>query len=51
MLVSPQFSMDWQIVPDSTLERGSLRVESANGGVEDGPAVWRRAIGEALHQC
>lgn len=51
VLVSPQFSMDWQIVPDSTLERGSLRVESANGGVEDGPAVWRRAIGEALHQC
>ena len=50
-LVSPQFSMDWQIVPDSTLERGSLRVESANGGIEDGPAVWRRAIAEALHQC
>jgi flagellar assembly protein FliH len=50
-MLSPQTSMDWQIVPDSTLERGSLRVESANGGVEDGPAVWRRAIAEALHQC
>jgi len=50
-LVAPQFSMDWQIVPDSTLERGGLRVESANGGIEDGPAVWRREIAEALHQC
>jgi len=50
-MLSGQLSMDWQIVPDSTLERGSLRVESVNGGVEDGPAVWRRAIAEALQQC
>jgi flagellar assembly protein FliH len=50
-LISGQFGMDWQIVPDSALERGSLRVESTNGGIEDGPAIWRRAIAEALHQC
>lgn len=50
-MIAPQMGMDWQIVPDSTLERGSLRVESVNGGIEDGPAVWRRAIAEALHQC
>lgn len=50
-LVSPRFGADWQIAPDATLERGALRVESGNGGVEDGPAAWRRAIAEALHQC
>ena len=50
-LISPKVGMDWQIVPDSALERGSLRIESTNGGIEDGPALWRRAIAEALHQC
>jgi flagellar assembly protein FliH len=50
-LISPRLAMDWQIVPDSSLERGGLRVESTSGGVEDGPAVWRRAIAEALRQC
>ena len=50
-LISPRFAAEWQIVPDSSLERGGLRIESTNGGVEDGPAVWRRAIAEALHQC
>lgn len=50
-LIAPQLRMEWQIVPDSALERGALRVESTNGGIEDGPAVWRRAIAEALHQC
>ena len=50
-LVSPRFEADWTVVPDPTLERGALRVEGANGGVEDGPATWRRAIAEALHQC
>lgn len=37
--------------PDPALERGALRLESANGGVEDGPAHWRRAIAEAISQC
>jgi len=50
-LITPQLGMDWQVVPDAGLERGGLRVESTTGGVEDGPAVWRRAIAEALHQC
>lgn len=36
---------------DPALERGALRLETANGGVEDGPAHWRRAITEALSQC
>jgi flagellar assembly protein FliH len=50
-LLSQRFSADWQVVPDPTLVRGALRVETANGGVEDGPDLWRRAIAEALHQC
>lgn len=50
-LVSPRLSAEWQVLPDPTLERGALRVESTNGGVEDGPEQWRRAIAEALHQC
>jgi flagellar assembly protein FliH len=50
-LIAPRLAAEWQVVPDPALERGGLRVESSNGGVEDGPAVWRRAIGEALHQC
>ena len=50
-LVAPRLAPDWGVEPDPALERGSLRVETASGGVEDGPATWRRAIAEALHQC
>jgi flagellar assembly protein FliH len=39
------------IMADPALERGALRVESSNGGIEDGPAHWRRAIAEAIAQC
>lgn len=47
-LVSASLAKDWTVLPDPALERGSLRVEAANGGVEDGPAQWRLAIAEAL---
>lgn len=49
-LVSARLSADWQVVPDPKLERGTVRVEGTMGGVEDGPASWRMAIAEALHQ-
>ena len=39
------------VEPDPALERGSLRFETASGGVEDGPAHWRRAIAEAIAGC
>jgi len=42
---------DWHCEPDSTLERGAVRVDGTAGGVEDGPAQWRRALDEALRQC
>ncbi len=42
---------DWTFRPDVALEHGALRVETAAGGAEDGPAQWRQAIAEALDQC
>jgi flagellar assembly protein FliH len=50
-LVARHLPAGLEVLTDPALERGSLRVESANGGIEDGPAHWRRAIAEALGQC
>jgi flagellar assembly protein FliH len=50
-LVSPRLPKDWHIVEDRSLPRGSLRVETQSGGVEDGPAQWRHALAEALESC
>ncbi|MGF7155186.1 flagellar assembly protein FliH [Novosphingobium gossypii] len=50
-LVSARLQADWTVRPDPLLERGTVRVETATGGVEDGPAAWRLAIAEALHQA
>lgn len=36
---------------DSAMERGSIRLETAQGGIEDGPAQWRQALSLALGQC
>lgn len=49
--VSPRLSSEWQVDPDPRLERGTIRLETSNGGVEDGPAAWRTAIAEALQRC
>jgi flagellar assembly protein FliH len=50
-LVGAFLPEDWHFEPDSALERGALRVEGAAGGVEDGPALWRAALEDALAQC
>jgi flagellar assembly protein FliH len=50
-LLAGRLPADWTIIPDPALERGSIRVEGAGGGVEDGPATWRRAVEEALRTC
>ena len=50
-LLGQHLPEDWHFEPDPALERGSVRVEGANGGVEDGPEHWRRALAEALRQC
>ncbi|HWK41970.1 MAG TPA: FliH/SctL family protein [Croceibacterium sp.] len=36
---------------DASVERGALRIETADGGVEDGPAQWRRILAEAFREC
>lgn len=50
-LVAGKLPADWEFLEDPSIERGALRVETANGGVEDGPAQWRAAITEALRLC
>ncbi len=47
-LVADDAPDDWRFRPDPALERGALRVETADGGIEDGPASWRQRIAEAL---
>lgn len=50
-LVARHLPAGLEVLPDPALERGAIRVETAAGGVEDGPENWRRAIAEALGQC
>ncbi len=50
-LLSESLRADWSVRPDPSLPRGTLRVESTEGGIEDGPETWRRAIAEALGPC
>lgn len=36
---------------DPKMARGSFRIETAEGGIEDGPAPWRSRLEEALASC
>ncbi len=36
---------------DPSVERGALRIETPDGGIEDGPTQWRRILAEAFGQC
>lgn len=47
-LVHGRLPEAWHCEPDPALERGALRVETADGGVEDGPAQWQAALAEVL---
>jgi flagellar assembly protein FliH len=47
-LIHARLPEHWHCEPDPALERGTVRVETAGGGVEDGPAQWRAALDEAL---
>jgi flagellar assembly protein FliH len=51
VLVRPLLPSDWRFEVDATLEPGALRIETASGGLEDGPEVWRRRIAEAIAPC
>ncbi len=50
-LVAGNLPEGLETLADPAIERGALRIETASGGVEDGPAHWRRAIAEALNPC
>lgn len=50
-LIADRLPAGLEVHDDPALERGALRLETPSGGVEDGPAHWRRAIAEALAQC
>lgn len=50
-LIGRQLPEGLEVQEDAALERGALRIETANGGIEDGPANWCHAIKAALTQC
>lgn len=50
-LVLPLIDPNLTLLPDPAIERGALRIDTEDGGVEDGPVQWREAIAEALGQC
>lgn len=51
LLVETRLPDDWHCEPDPALERGALRIETAEGGVEDAPADWLRALEATLDAC
>lgn len=50
-LIGTRLPASLTVEPDPAVERGGLRIETGDGGVEDGPSLWRRALAEAFHQC
>ena len=50
-LVADRLPRGLETRADLALERGALRIETAAGGVEDGPAQWREAIAAAVRAC
>lgn len=49
--VAPLLPADLVVEPDPVLTRGDLRVDTPDGGLEDGPTTWRRALHEAFGEC
>ena len=47
-LVANRLSESIKVEPDAAMARGQLLVETADGGLEDGPDQWRRVLSEAL---
>jgi flagellar assembly protein FliH len=50
-LIQGRLPADLTVEPDASVERGALRIETADGGVEDGPTHWRRILAEAFREC
>jgi flagellar assembly protein FliH len=51
MLVESRLPQGLTVEPDPSVERGGLRIETADGGIEDGPSQWRRILAEAFRAC
>lgn len=47
-LVADRLAEGIHVEPDPSIGRGDIRVETVDGGLEDGPAHWRRVLSEAL---
>lgn len=45
------FASTWHILPDVSLERGTVVFDTVEGAVIDGPGEWRLALREALGLC
>ena len=50
-LIKSRLPADLIASPDPSVERGALRIETPDGGIEDGPREWRRALAEAFREC
>lgn len=50
-LVEGRLSPALSIRADPSVERGALRIETEDGGIEDGPIQWRRILAEAFREC
>jgi len=51
VLVENRLPQNLTVEPDISVERGGLRIETADGGIEDGPSQWRRILAEAFQAC
>jgi flagellar assembly protein FliH len=50
-LVQKRLPEGFPLQADPSLERGALLIETADGGIEDGPSQWRAILAEAFGAC
>jgi len=50
-LIAQRLPAELAVEPDPSLERGALRIDTADGGIEDGPLQWRAILAEAFREC
>lgn len=50
-LVEGRLPAGLTLLADPSIERGALRIETEDSGIEDGPRQWRRILGEAFREC
>jgi len=50
-LIRDRLPSDLELVADPAIERGGLRIDSDDGGIDDGPKQWRRILAEAFGEC